>query len=806
MTISADSVKRRITSHDLYRIRFVRDPRIAPDGKRAAFVLTAVDRADNRYRSSIWLLDLEGDCQPRRLTAGPKSDGNPQWSPDGKRLAFISDRGATGEREEAAGGGKPQIWLLDLNGGEARQLTFVRGGVGDFRWSPDGQRIAFSASVVEPALEQQEEQQRKMGAGKLARNSALDIELTEAEEEGVGGGASLELPGERGGSEDTPPSPVQAEERASAVDEERDEQNKTRIITRMQHKFDGGGWLGIERNHIFLIDVPSPQQIAGLDEVLREHDLATTPRSDKDKAKRESEKRKERDPRDRSRQLTGGDFEDAQPRWSPDGQHIAFVSDREPDWDWHIAVNDIFLVSADLSGFAAGQYPEPRQLTRDHGVFFNPSFSPDGSQIACFGFADGKEAGGGRDTKLWLLDVAQGREVEPRCLSEGFNRSFGDHVGSDMREGAGDESPVWSADGRHIYATAGDYGNTNLFRIAVYDTTDEPKGASGPEEGLPIIRVISGDREVLTFSLSPDQSHILFTAADPSQPNDLFYARADGSGECRLTNINAPLLNELDLASPEPIYIQHDGVEVQGWLLKPPGFDPNKKYPMILEIHGGPHAAYGNTFHHEFQLMAARDYVVLYTNPRGSVTYGEDFATAIRNDWGNVDYKDIMALVDKALEGGYIDQTRLGVTGGSYGGFMTNWIIGHTDRFKAAATQRSLSNLATFWGTSDAGFYFGEAEFPGHPYDGDNLQWYIEHSPITYVNRMNTPLLILHSEKDYRCLIEQAEQLFIALKQRHKDVQMVRFPNESHGLSRMGQPRHRIERLERIIGWFDAKL
>jgi dipeptidyl aminopeptidase/acylaminoacyl peptidase len=234
--------------------------------------------------------------------------------------------------------------------------------------------------------------------------------------------------------------------------------------------------------------------------------------------------------------------------------------------------------------------------------------------------------------------------------------------------------------------------------------------------------------------------------------------------------------------------------------MKPVGYQPGVQYPAILEIHGGPHVAYGYTFMHEFHLLCAAGYAVIFTNPPGSQGYGQEFVIQTHHDWGGADYRGIMAAVDHVSQYDFIDTERLGVTGGSYGGYMTNWIIGHDQRFKAAVTQRSTSNRFSMFGTSDVGFMNGQFEFKENPWD--NPEFYLERSPITYVNNINTPLLIIHSEEDYRCPIEQGEQLFTALKWLRREVVFVRFPNENHELSRSGQPRHRAERLEHIVNWF----
>jgi dipeptidyl aminopeptidase/acylaminoacyl peptidase len=275
------------------------------------------------------------------------------------------------------------------------------------------------------------------------------------------------------------------------------------------------------------------------------------------------------------------------------------------------------------------------------------------------------------------------------------------------------------------------------------------------------------------------------------------------NGEQRqLTNVNEEFLKEVELSKAEPIsWKAPDGWELHGWIMKPIGFEEGNKYPLVLEIHGGPHAMYANTYFHEFQMLAASGFVVLFTNPRGSHGYGQEFVNAVRGDYGGKDYLDIMSAVDYVLETfDFIDENRMGVTGGSYGGFMTNWIVGHTNRFKAAVTQRSISNWLSFYGVSDIGYFFSEWEVEGDLIDNAEKLW--NHSPLKYVKNINTPLLILHGERDFRCPIEQAEQLYVALKRQKKPTKFVRFPEANHELSRSGNPKLRVDRLNYIKDWF----
>jgi dipeptidyl aminopeptidase/acylaminoacyl peptidase len=269
-----------------------------------------------------------------------------------------------------------------------------------------------------------------------------------------------------------------------------------------------------------------------------------------------------------------------------------------------------------------------------------------------------------------------------------------------------------------------------------------------------------------------------------------------------LTSINDELFSKLNLTEPEEIwYDSFDGKHIQAWLQKPPGFDAHKKYPLILDIHGGPHVAYGYIFDHEFQWMAAKGYVVLYPNPRGSTSYGQEFGNIIQYHYPGDDYKDLMAGVDETVKRGYIDDKKLGVTGGSGGGLLTNWVVGQTSRFAAAVAQRDIASWENWWYTGDFTL-FQPNWFKAPPFeDADD---YRARSPISYINNVKTPMMFILGETDYRTPPGAGgEQMFRALKFRKIPTVMVRFPNESHELSRSGQPWHRVERLQHIVGWFD---
>ena len=477
-------------------------------------------------------------------------------------------------------------------------------------------------------------------------------------------------------------------------------------------------------------------------------------------------------------QLTRSDVHDTDPVWSPAGDHIAFVTNRT-DQRHSNAVSEVWTV-------AVGSGLEQPVFSGDDAGFGTPSWSPDGTEIAAVGHRE-PHAGGSPDSQIWIASATGEGE---RAITEELGRSTGDSAMSDIFQGS-ESRPIWSCDGASMTFRASDSGGTYIQRV--------------PADGGAVQRISEGRFRVSGLSLTPDGSRMAYVNATALNPGDLYVADADGSNESRLTQVNEEFLDEIALSEPEPFWVDApDGVPIQGWIIKPPGFNPDVKYPMILQIHGGPHGMYAEAFMHEFQFLAANGYVVMYTNPRGSSGYGEEFTRDSHLRWGDADMPDLMAAVDHVVSLGYVDESRMGVTGGSYGGYMTLWVIGHTDRFKAAVTQRCVSNLYSFYGTSDIGWGFIDYQFGGLPWE--RLDHYMKYSPISYVEQMTTPLLIIHSERDFRCPIEQGEQVFISLKRLDRDVEFVRFPDETHNLSRSGKPKHRIERLQHILRWFDTRM
>ncbi|RDW19834.1 S9 family peptidase [Oceanobacillus chungangensis] len=461
---------------------------------------------------------------------------------------------------------------------------------------------------------------------------------------------------------------------------------------------------------------------------------------------------------------------------SPDGQYLLFTANLNPGADYE-NTTDLFLFNISTKNLS--------KLTDGKGIYYNARFSPSGNRISCFGHE--YEYDGATLSEIFVFDLASG---ERTCLSDAWDIQLGDAMAGDTRLGQSVNGPIWSKYEDRLFFLATDSGATGLYQVTL-------------ERNLTVL--YKDDNHVFGFAYDVNSDSFILGISTPTNPCN-FYLLGKNLDLTRLTNSNAAFLEEVAIMNPETFTIQtEDDWEIQGWIIKPYGFNEDKKYPFILEIHGGPHAMYGQTFFHELQLLAAKGYVVMYTNPRGSHGYGQKFVDAVRSDYGGRDYADLMDAVDYALANySYIDENRLGVTGGSYGGFMTNWIVGQTNRFKAAVTQRSISNWLSFYGVSDIGYFFTKWEIGYNLLENPAKLW--DSSPLKYADKVETPLLILHGELDYRCPIEQGEQLFIALKHLRKDVEFVRFPGADHELSRSGNPNMRIARLKQICRWFDKYL
>lgn len=464
----------------------------------------------------------------------------------------------------------------------------------------------------------------------------------------------------------------------------------------------------------------------------------------------------------RATQITSGDgWNDTDPQWSPDGTRVAFVSNRtgrEHDGDED---DDVWVVPA-----TGG---EPLLISDKSKGSGSPRWSPDGKTILY-----SARVGDTAPPSLWLAPATGGPST---LVFEGT-----EYYPGDLR---------WAEGGKAIWFNAGYHGETHYFRL-------DP----GTRKVTPIT---SGPRAVRSLSVNPTAGIMAYTSNTFLRPDEIYLARLDASGERRLTGVNDSLFAALDMQPVERMsYKSPDGLQVDGFLVKPVGWQPGVKYPMILNIHGGPAGMYGVDWYHEFHVYSGRGWAVFFTNPRGSTGYGHAFTRGIEMEWGGKDYVDVMTGVDRILAANpWIDTTRLGVTGGSYGGYLTNWIVGHTNRFKAAVTLRSVVNFISDEGTRD-GAYGHKDDFRGDLFQKFDLYW--DRSPLKYAKNVTTPILILHSDNDYRVPLEQGEQWFRALRFFGKTAEFVIFPRENHNLTRTGEPRHLVESLDWQTYWFDRYL
>jgi dipeptidyl aminopeptidase/acylaminoacyl peptidase len=684
------------------------------------------------------------DSRKRFLTEKDLFDfvwvANPQLSPDGARVAFTRVN-----CDEKRTGYETSIWIAATDGKEAPLRITAGKHDAQPRWSPDGKQLVFVRGG-------DKDQTGKPKPGQLAMLS-------------LGGGEAWMITDLPKGASNPVWSPdgkriafvssttqediqkVQRKKNAAKAGDtqtENEHESDVHVISRAVYRSNSEGYLDPKRHaHIWSLEVPTAS-----------------------------------DELPKPVQLTIGNFDEGQLVWSHDGTRIYFLTRRIDEPYYEPPSSEIYSVPA------AGGDPEKLvTIPMDIGDLV---LSPDGRKLAFHGSV-AQPIRSYSQPDLWVMDVAPG--AKPENLTADYDFDMGHSVGGDNAapRGGGGRTLYWSPDGRWIFDIVAKQGRTPLVRV------DAQSGN--------VTEITRGDQAVLDFSVNGDASIIVALISSPVMIGDLFAVSGDGA-QTRVTDFNRKLWSQLNLTAPEEInYMSFDGKRIQGWIQKPPDFDPQKKYPLILDIHGGPHAAYGWVFDHEFQWMAAKGYIVLYINPRGSTSYGQEFGNIIQYRYPGDDYRDLMVGVDELLKRGYVDQKKLGVTGGSGGGVLTNWTITHTDRFAAAVSQRDISNWASWWYTADFTL-FQPNWFKAPPFE--DPQDYNNRSAITFVKNIHTPVLFVLGESDYRTPQDSGgEQLFRALKYMKRPTAMVVFPRETHELSRSGEPWHRIERLEHIVGWFD---
>jgi len=485
--------------------------------------------------------------------------------------------------------------------------------------------------------------------------------------------------------------------------------------------------------------------------------------------------------------VTGGEFDVASACWMPDGERIAFSANMTEDTDTSI-YKDVWISPA---GPSRPSRTRPTKVTdggwqidavsvmpRDSTILFVGREIPDESLITQ------------KKSDVWAIRQGKGSPVK---LTEGFDQWV---VPFHSVIPGWSESPKFTADPPEVYFTANENGSVHVFKVGL--------------EGSRVQRVTGGKVTVSSFSVAGD-GRVAFVSSDSSHAPELWVL--DGGDARQLTRVNAGFVTQSNFSQPEEFWFTaSDGARIQGWMIRPLGLAGNRKCPALLSIHGGPYSAYSHALtevEHEFQVLAAAGFAVFYTNPRGSLGYGEKFTEDISGHWAERDFTDMMESVDHVIATfPFVDANRLGVFGGSYGGYMTNWAISHTDRFKAALSDRCVSNVYSFAGVFDlAGFQWSPKHDVGRgkdPWDAPEL--YLEKSPVHHIKNVNTPLMLLHSDSDWSTTLDNAEQMFVGLKRLKKEAKMVIFPGENHFLSWTGRPAHRAERLKHYVQWFDEHL
>jgi acylaminoacyl-peptidase len=678
------------TPDDLARLTVPTDPRLSPDGRLVAWTMQTAARALDGYRHAIWVVPTDSSAPPRQLTVGARHDTHARFSPDGRHLAFLSDRRLLVEDDPTAPKDREdgtQIHVLRLEGGEARRLTDLPRGVDEFAWSPDGRSIvAVSASIAAT----RNEELRRRGRNPAAR------------------------PG------DPPPSDY-------------------RFTDRLEYQANGAGFTGDRVPRLWLVDVESGA----------------------------------------TRRLTNRPTGESAPAWSPDGRRIAFQTNRRADHDIRTrsAVHVLDVESGSETAVTGGA----------DALFFAPAWLPDGTTLAVLG-GRGRDAWYRSDVWLFAADGSDGEAGGGRNLSGRHDLMVGSTMAADVQPS--EPARVMSdGDGARLTVTAPIDGSIELWRIVTADGTLER---------------LTDDRHYLSafdqVPLDGGGARVAFLRSTPTAPADVHLLDLAANGvrrESRLTSLHAAVLDEVALVEPIERGVTVDGRQIQGWLVPAaPG-----QQPLVTEIHGGPHTMYGWALNWEFQVLAAAGMSVFYANPRGSEGYGLAFNTANLRDWGPGPMRDVLGGVDALVADDLADPDRLGLTGGSYGGYLTNWILAHDRRFRAAISCRGVSDMAMLFLTGDiSSGVWAEVEFGATPWSDPD--YFRAISPLTYADGIRTPLLIQHSERDIRATIGQAEALFTVLRSLRRPVRLMRVPDENHELTRSGTPFRRVENLVQVRDWF----
>ncbi|MDR7417453.1 MAG: S9 family peptidase [Armatimonadota bacterium] len=681
---------------------------------------------------------------------------DPQVSPDGRRVAWV-ETWIVGEENRY----RSRLCLTDVTTGATMPLTAGLGHDTHPRWSPDGRAIAFLSSDP-PA------------SGALADRRGPDHPVSVV---GCGpqlclvpaaGGQVQRLTRLYGGAHEPAWSPdgtrlaittyvdpargLEQMPDASAGDADDPYARFNRdvlVVTRLRWKLDDVGYFGDYRRHIAVVQVAGPAGPGAAAPVVL---------------------------------LSRGPYELHRPTWSPDGRWLAAAGNTRPDGE---GVRESFLYLLDATAAAP---LEPLEIFGLAEMRSNAlAWSPDGTAIAVCGHND-RPLGHYGNQRLWLVSPF---DRSGACLTAGFDYTLGDYSrNADVRGYGGDDGPRWLPDASGLLVLVNHAGMVHLHEVA--RTGGRPR------------RLEDGDHATIAFSSDRSCRTIVTLTSDDMTPGDLFVLSREGDtwSRRRLTHVNRDLLDEVELSRPVRFSCPSGDVTVHGWVLPPTRCEPGRRYPMILYNGGGPGSMRASVFCHEWQVYAAAGYAVAYCNTRGNHGYGEAFSAAIRGRWGDLDYEDSMAFLRAACASfDFIDPDRLGVAGGSYGGYLTTWIVARHPEFRAAVSDRCLFNRFGMSGASDIGFLLDQVEFDRRlPWEVPDV--YLARSPVAYMAGVRTPTLVVHSAQDLRCPVDQGESLYMALRRLGVPTELVRFPDESHNLSRGGKPWHRIFRIDRYLDWF----
>ncbi|MCB0046557.1 MAG: S9 family peptidase [Caldilineaceae bacterium] len=477
--------------------------------------------------------------------------------------------------------------------------------------------------------------------------------------------------------------------------------------------------------------------------------------------------------------LADAEFDLHTPVWSPDGTRLAAIGNLEPDADT-TRQRHLYILNV------ANPDRPPRRLAGLEDIRHTRSaWSPDGSQIALTGH-DNPAVGHYGNQQLWLINVDDGAK---RCVTAQHDWTLGHAAYTDVGRYAGDSGIRWLPQSRDVLALRSQEGEVQVIRINV------DSGSALP--------LTAGDGAIAAFSLDAGGQVMAALIREPLNPGDIYLFNLNETHACRrLTAVNQSWLDDIELSQPQKFRFNSDNVMIDAWILPPVNRPPHKRVPAVLYTGGGPAGMRAPNFFFDYQLLAAAGYALIFCNARGCQGYGEEFCTAILGAWGTYDYTDNMRCLEEACTRfDFIDPERLAIAGGSYGGYLVNWAIGHSDRFCAAISDRSVFNRHSAYGTSDIG-HLREFEFDNGP-PWETGERYRAQSPLSYIGGATTPTLVIHSAQDHRCAVEQGEQLYQVLKRLGAPTKLIRFPNESHGLSRSGRPWHRVFRLNAYLEWLD---